>query len=212
MIKLFALIIFIISFCPDVATARTTTLPDQAIQYIKITYPNYTIQTNDASTYDIADLDGDGIQDIALILTFFTDDEYHIRILILKGLEDGTFRTFAVTKPLAMPRHGVEFESGRHSLYIHSYYRGDGTIFSSYRYQFQFRKSHFEMIRLEFSAEAQVETEPSYRDEFISVNYLTGDRITTYKRKGKVTKRVRSKIPSAPLIRFENFEDLMFLP
>ena len=189
------------SFCSD---AFATKLPDEVKRYIKIYYPKYEILKG---SYAVGDLDGDEVPDVAVMLNYYSESDYHVRLLVLKGMKDHTFETLAISKPLNPPQHGTDLEIQKRSLFVHIFLSGDGSIYSFYKFQFQYRNSNLMLIGSEISGEAQVDItqDLSYMDEYESINYLTGDRITTYKRKGKIKKIVKDKIHSKPLVKLEDW-------
>ncbi len=195
------LIVCILLFSSTVAAAE---IPGAAVQYLRNNYPKYEI--SDSAV--VGDIDGDGISDLAVILTFSHEPEYHVKLVVLKGTAGGTFKLMSASQNSASPQHGVDLLIRKRSLFVNIFHSGDGTMNSFYQSQYQVRNGRLVLIGSEATAEAATAIAPDdpFMDNQTSTNYLTGQIIKTYKRKGKVVSTLKRTIAVSPLTALDDSE------
>lgn len=174
------------------AFAEDTPIQQKALAIIAPQFPHL------KSVWAIAegDLNGDGIHDLALLLTGQKgeNDPREERLFVLTGNPDGSYRLLSVSAEFCHPSKFYNLDIKKNSLFVEAVEAVDATGISSYTLQFRYNaKLHdVELIGREENSHSYKREENSdgdkedYEDR-TSSNYLTGKIIHTTKRGGKTT-------------------------
>lgn len=151
------------------------------------------------------DLNGDGIEDWALRVTYPTteDDRSRERVLVLFARKDGSVFLAARSNETEEPMRGsaigdIQIKHG--SLYLQS---GGATCCEAESdvEQFKFRDGAF--VRIGMTARS-FSTDDTNKDVTEDTNLLTGDKIVTDK-SGKKAKVSKTKVPKEKLVKLDEW-------
>ncbi|CAN5351027.1 hypothetical protein BH11PSE11_BH11PSE11_22020 [soil metagenome] len=143
-------------------------------------------------------MDGDGILDMALVLTGrkTPKDPLEERLFVLTGNSDGSYKLLSISAEFCHPGKFYNLDIARNSLFAQMVEYADATRESSYTLQFRYngKLNDLELIGEETNAESY---EKGSKDR-TSINYLTGKVVHTMKI-GSGTKtraeRIRKAVP-----------------
>lgn len=145
---------------------------------------------------------GDGVQDLALILNEVdgpVDRPMEIRLVVLAGKAGGAYTPLSASSSYCMAQKFYNLEAKGTSLWVTAVDKAEGDVSATTTLQFRFspRRGDFELIGKENVWEVQGK---EYGRS--SVNYLTGKFITYERVKGrvKVSKEKRFVVPSLALL------------
>ena len=145
---------------------------------------------------------GDGVQDLALILNEVdgpVDRPMEIRLVVLAGKAGGAYTPLSASSSYCMAQKFYNLEAKGTSLWVTAVDKAEGDVSATTTLQFRFspRRGDFELIGKENVWEVQGK---EYGRS--SVNYLTGKFITYERVKGrvKVSKVKRFVVPSLALL------------
>ncbi len=145
---------------------------------------------------------GDGVQDLALILNEVdgpVDRPMEIRLVVLAGKAGGAYIPLSASSSYCMAQKFYNLEAKGTSLWVTAVDKAEGDVSATTTLQFRFspRRGDFELIGKENVWEVQGK---EYGRS--SVNYLTGKFITYERVKGrvKVSKEKRFVVPSLALL------------
>lgn len=145
---------------------------------------------------------GDGVQDLALILNEVdgpVDRPMEIRLVVLAGKAGGAYTPLSASSSYCMAQKLYNLEAKGTSLWVTAVDKAEGDVSATTTLQFRFspRRGDFELIGKENVWEVQGK---EYGRS--SVNYLTGKFITYERVKGrvKVSKEKRFVVPSLALL------------
>lgn len=158
------------------------------------------------------DLNGDGIKDLAMILTHFPESgPFETRLVVLAGVSGGGYSPLSISSEYCKAQKFFNLEVKRGSLFVEEVHKADGDVLVTNTLQFRFNKklADLQLIGTENISESSQDN--SYARE--SVNFPAGIAIA-YERLGKrvkETKRSRFRAPS--LARLNGFDcDKYFYP
>lgn len=145
---------------------------------------------------------GDGVQDLALILNEVdgpVDRPMEIRLVVLAGKAGGAYTPLSASSSYCMAQKFYNLQAKGTSLWVTAVDKAEGDVSATTTLQFRFspRRGDFELIGKENVWEVQGK---EYGRS--SVNYLTGKFITYERVKGrvKVSKEKRFVVPSLALL------------
>lgn len=142
------------------------------------------------------DLNGDGIPDVAMLLTGRASDEQSTaeRLVVLAGLPGDNYKILAVSGEFCHPGKFYNLDIRKMSLFVEAVEYADSSRKGSYTLQFRYnpKVNDLELIGKESGDE-------SYEDgsvERTSSNFLTGKSIHTVRERGKTTAKEKAIQPS----------------
>jgi hypothetical protein len=145
---------------------------------------------------------GDGVQDLALILNEVdgpVDRPMEIRLVVLAGKAGGAYTPLSASSSYCMAQKFYNLEAKGTSLWVTAVDKAEGDVSATTTLQFRFspRRGDFELIGKENVWEVQGK---EYSRS--SVNYVAGKFITYERVKGrvKVSKEKRFVVPSLALL------------
>lgn len=144
------------------------------------------------------DLNGDGIPDLALLLTKHKgEDQREERLLVLTGRADGSYQVLSTSGEFCHPSKFYNLEIKNHSLFVQAVYYADAARFSGFTLQFRYNAK---IKDLEHIGEQQDDEDySSNASHRVSLNYLTNATIDS-RRAGKKYKEARGRIVDAPRV------------
>ncbi len=147
------------------------------------------------------DLNGDGIADVALLLTGSKggDAPREERLVVLAGLADGAYKLLSVSGEFCHPSKFYNLDLRERSLFVEAVQAADASRHGSSTLQFRYSAR---LGDLDLIGEEMRSVEYGNGDEErTSSNFLTGQRISTVKHKGKTrTKTERIANPAHPAL------------
>lgn len=191
-----ALVIF--SIWSSYASAEYTAKYQRAITATSSEFPHLNFIWANAE----GDLNGDGIPDVAMVLTGHRteNDPREEGLFVLTGKPDGSYKVLSISAEFCHPSKFYNLEIEKNSLFAQMVEYADSSRISSYTLQFRYNAkiNDLELIGEETNAESYEEGSM----ERTSTNYLTGKIIHTTKigRKTKTrTERVGKSVPPTKL-------------
>lgn len=177
-----------------------------ARQALEMHYPDRQFS---AWTIADGDLNGDGIADLALIVTAPRDGVHNDeRLLVFTGNSDQSWTPLALSAEFCHVRKFYNLEISRSALFVQAYMTEHSDAASSFTLQFRYnaKRRDLELIGREELSEEYAH-QASYR---ISTNYLTG--VVLHERKEKSKRRqAKAQMPrAAELIRLNGFDCLSY--
>ncbi len=166
-------------------------LSDSVLIYVSQSFTDFTIADADTS-----DLDGDNLPEVALLLAHSGDNI--MKIVVLKESQFAHVIPVASSKLFFNCQHGTEFGIDKKSLTLACFHSGDSTAYSFDVLQFTFRGGRLRLTDEELSQETEpnATTDHKFPDTKTSINYLTGDVITTTKYRGRNLNQIKMKLTS----------------
>lgn len=151
------------------------------------------------------DLNGDGIQDLALMLTGWEggEDARGERLVILTGNPDQSYSVLSVSGEFCNVRKFYNLDINGNSLFVQGFSATDATGSSSGTLQFRYnaKLKDLELIGRE-DLEKEYEKESYYK---VSVNYLTKTVIHS-RREKKRHKEAKAPMNDSNLFRLQGFD------
>jgi hypothetical protein len=160
-------------------------------------------------TLEAGDLNGDGIDDLALIVTAPRENTQNDeRLLVFAGNRDKTYSVLAFSAEFCHVRKFYNLSIAKSSLFVQGVMTENGNSMSSLTLQFRYnpRRKDLELIGREYSSADYAQN----TSERVSTNYLTGavHREGTVKNKRK---QARVQLPrSAGLLSLNGFDCLTY--
>jgi hypothetical protein len=154
------------------------------------------------------DLNQDGIEDIALMITENDQHRSDERIVVLKKKAAGGYELMAkslsydstagtaATRTLSIKNNSLFARVGGPS---------DFESVSSQDFQFKWRNNDLCLIGLKYFVSKLVNKKEGIDDQEISINYLTGEKVE-WKKVDMERLEVKSKIPVKALVKLEQFD------
>ena len=142
------------------------------------------------------DLNGDGVPDLALLLTRHKEEgQREERLLVLTGRADGSYQVLSTSGEFCHPSKFYNLEIKNHSLFVQAVYYADAARFSGFTLQFRYNAK---IKDLEHIGEQQDDEDySSNASHRVSLNYLTNATIDS-RRAGKKYKEARGRIVGGP--------------
>lgn len=157
-------------------------------------------------TTERGDVNGDDIEDIAMILSYSSDDSGGIRtrLVVLARRTDGEFAVMSESARYCAAQKFFNLRIEKGSLYAEAVQKADSTYFGSNTLQFRFNKrlGDLEVIGQELRWD-------SYDDESSgswSKNLLTGAVVESEVVSGRTIQSKRTKEQRTPLMRLNGFD------
>ena len=193
-----ALLVFLTQAATAFAHAVTFPSPEAAIaalfRNVKFVEWNSTV----------GDWNGDGIEDLAMILSQTegpVDQPRQIRLVVLAGMPRGKYSLMSVSSSYCSAQHSYNIGAEGTSLFVNAIHKMDGPITDTLHFRFNKKLEDFELIGRENVYE-------SSEDKFygsLSVNYLAGLQIVYERRRGRI-KEKKSRFAVSQLARLNGFE------
>lgn len=142
------------------------------------------------------DLNGDGVPDLALLLTRHKGEgQREERLLVLTGRADGSYQVLSVSGEFCHPSKFYNLDIKNNSLFVQAVYYADAARFSGFTLQFRYNAKTEDLEHIgEQQDDEDYSSNSSYR---VSLNYLTNAAIHS-RRVGKKYKEVRGRLTDAP--------------
>jgi hypothetical protein len=152
------------------------------------------------------DVNGDGIEDVAIILSYSSDGPGGIRtrLVVLAGRADGGCAVLSESARYCDAQKFFNLRIEKGSLYAEAVQKADSMYFGSDTLQFRFNKRHGDLEVI-----GQALRWDSYDDESSgswSRNFLTGVVVESEGVRGRTIKSKRSKEQRRPLMRLNGFD------
>jgi len=184
------------------ACAQATVFPD-AKAAIAATFVNDRFSEWTSTT---GDWNGDGIDDIAMILTNaggLMEGQLQIRLLVLAGAPDGRYTVMSASSSYCSAQKFFNLEAKGASLFVTEVHKaeGDAMITETRQFRFNGRLGDLELIGKESVAE-------TYDGEYhrTSVNYLSGTAVDYERVRGRVQPKARQRFAVSPPARLNGFD------
>ena len=155
-------------------------------------------------TRTTGDFNGDGNEDLALILTLSNDNgPMQTRLLVLAGSPGGGYSKLTASSKYCDAQKFFDLESKGPNLRISAVHKADESEVASETLHFQFNRriGDLELIGREDVWEAYAEKSSGR----LSVNYRTGSSTEYGRERGRVREARRSKFAVSPLERLSGF-------
>lgn len=197
----------VLLFLASMAVAAQDLPPDVDVE--QVLHDHFPGRQFSVWTLEAGDLNGDGIDDIALIVTAPRENTQNDeRLLVLAGNRDKTFSVLALSAEFCHVRKFYNLSIARSSLYVQGVLTENGAAGSSMTLQFRYnpRRKDLELIGHEYSSE-------DYRQnssERVSTNYLTG---VVHRERNVKNKRKQSRVQMprrAGLLSLNGFDCLTY--
>lgn len=139
------------------------------------------------------DLNGDGIPDVAMLLTGnrTENDPREERLFVLTGKPDGSYKVLSISAEFCHPSKFYNLNIAKNSLFAQMVEYADSSRISSYTLQFRYNAkiNDLELVGEEMNSESYEEGSM----ERTSTNYLTGTVIHTTKTEKKGRTKTRTE-------------------
>lgn len=151
------------------------------------------------------DLNGDGIKDLAMILTHYPEDgPLEIRLVVLAGVPGEGYLPLSISSRYCVAQKFYNLKSEGPSLFVYEMHKtdGDGEVTNTLQFRFNKKLDDLELIGRENIYE-------SFQDKSYgrtSVNYLAGMTIVYKRIHGRIKATKRSRFAAPPLARLSGFD------
>ena len=148
------------------------------------------------------DLNGDGIKDRAMILSYFPEDSpFETRLVVLAGASGGKYLPLSISSRYCDAQKFFNLEAKGGSLFVTEVHKAEGDTLITNTLQFRFNKAHgdFELIGKENIWEEGKEYGRS------SVNYLAGKYIDYERVRGRIRAKEQKRFEVPSLARLNGF-------
>jgi len=182
-----------------VAQPREYSNTDEAISAL---FPGQKLGVWDRTT---GDFNGDGIEDLALIITLFYDNEpMQTRLVVLAGSPGGRYATMSASSKYCDAQKFFGLEAKGSSLFVTETHKADADGHTTNTLQFRFNKklADLELIGRENIYESF--QEKAYGRT--SVNYPAGMTIVYERIRGRIKVKERSRFAPPMLARLNGFD------
>jgi hypothetical protein len=151
------------------------------------------------------DLNGDGIKDLAMILTHNPEDEpLEIRLVVLVGVSTGGYLPLSISSKYCVAQKFYNLKAEGPSLFVYEVHKadGDGEVTNTLQFRFNKKLADLELIGRENIYESF--QNKSYGRT--SVNYPAGTTIVYERIHGRIKATERSRFVAPPLARLNGFD------
>jgi hypothetical protein len=151
------------------------------------------------------DFNGDGIKDLAMILTLHPEDgPLETRLVVLAGVSGGKYAPLSISSKYCDAQKFFGLEAKGSSLFVTEVHKadGDGLITNTLQFRFNKKLADLELIGRENIYE-------SFQDKSYgrtSVNYPAGMTIVYERIHGRIKAKERSRFEPPPLARLNGFD------
>ena len=142
------------------------------------------------------DLNGDGVLDLALLVTGHKDESpREERLFVLIGRTDGSYQVLSMSDEFCHPSKFYNLDIKNNSLFVQAVYYADAARLSRFTLQFRYNAKIKDLEHIgELQEDEDYSNDSHYR---VSLNYLTRAAISS-RRSGKKYKEVRGSLTDAP--------------
>lgn len=147
------------------------------------------------------DWNGDGIKDLAMILSYFPEDRpFETRLVVLAGAPGGKYLPLSISSKYCDAQKFFNLNAKGDSLLVTEVHNAEGDAFITNTLQFRFNKQHgdFELIGKENKSEGK-----EYGRS--SVNYLAGKYIDYERVRGRIRVKEQKRFEALSLARLNGF-------
>ena len=153
------------------------------------------------------DFNGDGIKDLAMILTYFPENRpSETRLAVLAGAPSGKYLPLSISSKYCDAQKFFNLEAKGASLFVQEVHKAEGNALITNTLQFRFNKKNgdFELIGKENIGEYGNEYDRS------SVNYLAGKYINYERVRGRIRVKEEKRFEIPSLVRLNGFNCDMY--
>lgn len=187
------------------AQSKVFATPAAYIEHLERTGSSLGYNFNEWTT-ERGDVNGDSIEDVAMILSYLSDEPGGIRtrLVVLAGRVDGGYAVLSESARYCDVQKFFNLRVEKGSLYAEAVQKADSTYFGSDTLQFRFNKRlrDLEAISQEMQWDA-FDDESSGR---WSKNFRTGAVVESEVVRGRIIKTKRSQAQRSPLMRLNGFD------
>ena len=142
------------------------------------------------------DLNGDGLLDLAVLLTGSKGEvPREERLFVLIGRTDGSYQVLSMSGEFCHPSKFYNLDIKNNSLFVQAVYYADAARFSGFTLQFRYNAKIKDLEHIgELQEDKDYSSDSYYR---VSLNYITNSAIHS-RRAGKKYKEVRGRLTDAP--------------
>lgn len=151
------------------------------------------------------DLDGDGVPDLALVVTGEKgeDGPREERLFVLTGNPDGSYRVLSVSNEFCHVSKFYNLDIGRNSVFVQAFEYADAIRASSFTMQFRYNSN---LKDLELVGEETLSEDYEDGSYFrVSINYLTKTAIHS-RQAGKRHKEAKVRLNNTAILRLQGFD------
>ncbi|RYH29037.1 MAG: hypothetical protein EON54_22840 [Alcaligenaceae bacterium] len=142
------------------------------------------------------DLNGDGVLDMALLLTGRKGESpIQERLFFLAGTSDGSYQVLSVSGEFCRPSKFYNLDIKNNALFVQAVYYADAARFSGYTLQFRYNAKIKDLEHIGEQQDDEDYSSGAYSR--VSLNYLTKAAIHS-RRAGKKYKEARGRMTDAP--------------
>lgn len=184
------------------AAAQPAVFPD-AKAAIAASYPNDKFSEWTSTT---GDWNGDGLEDLAIIVTNaggLVEGPLQIRLLVLAGAPGGKYMVMSASSTYCSAQKFFNVEAKGASLFVSAVHKAEGDAEITETLQFRFNKKLADLELIGKEDLSQV-----YGGEYhrTSINYLSGVAIDYERVQGRIQPKSRKTLPTAPPRRLRGFD------
>jgi hypothetical protein len=151
------------------------------------------------------DFNGDGIKDLAMILTHSPEEgPLETRLVVLAGVSGGKYSPISISSDYCEAQKFYGLEAKGSSLFVTEVHKADSDVSVTNTLQFRFNKN---LVDLELIGKENISE--SFQDKSydrLSVNYSAGIAIVYKRIRGHIKETERSRFAAPPLARLNGFD------
>ncbi len=142
------------------------------------------------------DLNGDGVLDLALLVTGHkVEGQREERLFVFFGKADGSYQVLSMSDEFCNPSKSYNLDIKNNSLFVQAVYYADAARFSGFTLQFRYNARINDLEHIgELQEDEDYSNDSSYR---VSLNFLTR-AANSSRRSGKKFKEVKGRLTDAP--------------
>lgn len=152
------------------------------------------------------DWNGDGIQDIAMILTNAGgsgDGPLQIRLAVLAGVPGGKYALMSASSSYCSAQKFFNLEAKGASLFVTAVHKAEGDALINETLQFRFNRK---LADLELIGKESISETYGREYDRTSVNYLSGVVIDYERVRGRIQAKAKKSFPVPQLVKLNGFD------